>query len=80
MVTGRELILYILSNGLEDKPVYENGRLLGFMTPEEAAAKFHVGSATVYIWCDLGMLEGVLIADALFIPFNAKNPVERSNE
>lgn len=71
-MTGRELIIYILANGLEDKPLYENGELLGFMTPEEAATKFDVGVATIHIWVGLGMLDGVQIADALFIPFNAK--------
>ena len=72
MVTGRELIMYILANGLEDEPVYKNGKILGFMTPEEAATKFDVGVATIYIWVDLGMLDGVKIEDSLYIPFNAK--------
>lgn len=74
MVTGRDLIIHILANGLEDKPVYEDGKLLGFMTPEEAAVKFKVGLATIYIWFDLKMLDGVRITDALYIPFNAENP------
>lgn len=71
-MTGRDLIIYILSNSLEDKPVFENGKLLGFMTPEEAATRFEVGAATIYIWAELGMIEHVLIADQLYIPMNAK--------
>jgi hypothetical protein len=70
-MTGRDLIIYILSNGLEDRPIYENGNLLGFITPEEAAEKFNVGVPTVYIWVDLDMLDGVRIGDDLYIPFNA---------
>lgn len=79
-MTGRDLIIYILSNGLEDKPVYENGKLLGFMTPEEAATKFGVGVPTVYIWCQLGMLDSLLIAEELYIPSNTNKPSEGSNE
>lgn len=71
MVTGRELIIYILSNGLEDEPVYKDGAILGFITAEEAARKFNVGLATIYIWVDLDMLDGVRVADKLYIPFNA---------
>ena len=35
-MTGRELILYILSNGLENEPVFKDGKFIGFMTEEEA--------------------------------------------
>ena len=58
---GRDLILYILANGLEDEPVFENGRLLGFMTLDEAALKFEVGAATVRVWINEGMLYGIKI-------------------
>lgn len=79
-MTGRELIVYILSNGLENEPIYENGKLLGFMTPEEAAVKFGVGVATIYILVELKMLDGVRIGDELYIPVHAKYPNEGSKE
>lgn len=47
-MTGRELILYILKNNLEDEPVYKDGTFVGFMPVHEAAAKMGVGSATIF--------------------------------
>ena len=73
-MTGRDLIVYILQNGLEDEPVYKNGNLLGFMTAIEAAVKFEVGLNTIYVWFDVGMLEGVKIGEALYIPANTERP------
>ena len=76
MMTGRDLIIYIIQNGLEDKPVYEDGNILGFMNEMEAAVKFNVSTATVRVWIGLKMLEGVLIGGVWYIPTNAKNPIE----
>jgi hypothetical protein len=77
MMTGRELIIYILSNNLEDQPVCENGRLLGFMTVEEAAAKFEVGMFTVETLVNLEMLGAVRIGDTIYIPYNSEYPVKK---
>lgn len=74
-MNGRELILYILANGLENEPVYENGKLLGFMTIEEAAVKFEVGTATVKVWINEGMLYGIKIGEQIFIPADSERPV-----
>lgn len=79
-MTGRDLILYILSNGLEDEPVFKNGRLLGFATESEAAAAFGVGRATIRIWVERGDLEAVRIGDQFYIPKNATNPMERNKD
>lgn len=74
-MTGRDLILYILENGLEDKPVYENGELIGFMTIEEAAVKFEVGVATVRTWINMDKLYGINIGGQIYITANAVRPV-----
>jgi hypothetical protein len=58
-MTGRELILYILSNGLEDDQVFKDGTFVGFYTPAEFAAKCHVGVATVNTWAHRGDIETV---------------------
>lgn len=79
MMTGRDLIIYILRNGLEDEPLYENGKILGFMNEMEAAVKFGTGTAVVRTWLELGTLEGVLIGDNWYIPINAINPNGVSN-
>ena len=70
-MTGRELIIYILSNGLEDEPIYEDGKILGFITASEAAEKFNVGLATIKVWINEGMLDGIRIGEELYIPANA---------
>ena len=70
-MTGRELIIYILANGLEDKPIYEDGKILGFITATEAAEKFNVGLATIKVWINEGTLDGILIGEELYIPANA---------
>ena len=78
-MTGRDLIIYILENGLEDEPLYKDGHILGFMTEAEAANKFGVGIATVKAWVVRGALDGVKIGNQIYIPANSKNPMERKN-
>lgn len=65
---GRDLIIYILENKLEDERVFENGTFLGFITPNEAASKMGVGVATIFTWIFLGQLEHVRIGDLYLIP------------
>lgn len=66
-MTGRDLIMYILANGLEDEPVFKDGKLIGFMTLEEAAAKHNVGAATMRTWAGLGIIDCVRIGDVIYI-------------
>ena len=75
VMTGRDLMIYIIENHLEDTDVIENGKLIGFMTEEEAAVKFGVGTTTIRVWVNQDKLPGVSINSQLFIPFNAKNPM-----
>lgn len=74
MMTGRDLILYILQNGLEDEPVFEDGIFLGFMNEMEAAVKFDVGVATISVWYHSGTLPGIRIGNSIYIPANAERP------
>ena len=73
-MTGRDLIIYIMQHSLEDELVYEDGKLLGFMTAMEAAVKFDVGVNTIHVWYDVGMLDGFKIGNILYIPGIAKRP------
>ena len=76
-MTGRDLILYILENNLENEEVYKDGRLLGYMTIEEAAVKFNVGIETIKIWTAIfSDFEFVNIGNAIFIPITAKSPLK----
>jgi excisionase family DNA binding protein len=69
-MTGRDLIIYILQNNLEDEPVFEDGKLLGFVTAGEVAEEMDVGVATVYVWIHQKRLDGVFIGGKIYIPAN----------
>lgn len=73
-MTGRDLILYILKNHLEDKPVFENGSFIGFISPEEAAEKFNVGVSTINAWILLNTLPAVTTTHRTFISATANDP------
>lgn len=77
-MTGRDLIIYILKNDLEDEQVFDFGVLLGFITPEDAAKKFEVGLATINAWVEMGLLRSIKIGESIFIPVDEKSPKERS--
>ena len=76
-MTGRDLIIYILANNLENEPIIQDGTFLGFITAKEAASKFSVGEATIKVWVSLGMLDGIVIGDELYIPAHAKVRIDK---
>ena len=71
-MTGRDLIVYILTNGLEDKSVFEDGKFVGFLTVGEAAVKFGTGNATIQTYYLMGILDGFVIGGELYIPATAE--------
>ena len=73
-MTGKELILYILQNDLENEIVIKDGIFVGFMTEEEAAVKFDVGISTVKTWYERGMLSGTKIGEHLYFLRNIDDP------
>lgn len=75
---GRDLIIYILENHLEDKPVFDNGRPIGYMSIKEAAVKFDVGLETIKIWYELGVISGIVVNDVLYIPYNVVKKEEKT--
>ena len=79
-MTGRDLILYILSNNLEDEPVFQNGKFVGFITASEAAAKMNVGVPTVCVWIAQNQLEGIRIGDMIYIPADSVRPPTDTKE
>ena len=79
-MTYRDLILYILANGLEDTPVFQNGKIAGFQTVPEAAVRLGVGEATVRTWISLGQIDTIQLNDVWYIPENAERDTdEKSN-
>ena len=75
-MTGRDLIVYILENHLEDEPIIKDGKFIGCMTVAEAAEKFGVGFATVHAWVITKQLESMRVIGSLYVPANVKNPME----
>ena len=73
-MTGKELILYILQNNLENTIVLEDGFFTGFMTEEEAAVRFNVGVATIRAWYACKMLNGTKIGDSLYFRKDVADP------
>lgn len=73
-MNGRDLIIYIIENHLEDEEIFRNGKLIGFLTPMEAAAKYSVGVETVKVWCEFKVIKSIKIGDQLYIPANQEKP------
>ena len=71
-MTGRDLIIYILENRLEDEELFKDGKLPGLMTYEEAAVKFDVGKETIIAWVKNRYLKAVTIYGNHYIPENAE--------
>lgn len=74
-MTGRDLILHILKNNLENEPVFEDGRFIGFVTIGEAAVKMNVGVSTIAAWISSGRIDCVLIGGTIYIPYNFNSPL-----
>lgn len=69
-MTGRELIIYILENGLENEPVFKDGKFIGFVTDTEAAAMLGVGTASVRQYAAMDWVKSIRIGEQLYIPAN----------
>ena len=70
-MTGRELIIYILENGLEDEQVIKDGNIIGHMTDSDMAAHLGYGLATVRAYIEIGALKATKLGDSYYIPLNA---------
>lgn len=76
-MTGRELILYILENNLEDEPIFKDGRFLEFIPSEEAAVELGVGVETINVLVALKQIPGITIGNVLYIPKDFKERYKR---
>lgn len=70
-MTGRDLIIYILENGLEDEPVVKDGKLIGFMSVADVAVAMEVSYPTVLVWANQGMLDSVHFGNKINIPISS---------
>lgn len=65
--TGRDLIIYILQNNLEDKPIATENSLLGFINIAEYAARNNMGISTAVAMFHLGKIPGFMIGSSIFV-------------
>lgn len=70
-MTGRELILYILENELENEEVFKDGTFIGFVSVEEAAVRMDVGVSTVEVWCSIKAVDSIYVGDKYFISIHS---------
>lgn len=73
-MTGRDLIMYILQNNLENEVVIKDGVFIWLMTEEEAAVRYDVGVSMIRAWYACGMLSGTKIGDRLYFLRNTPDP------
>lgn len=74
-MTGRELIIYILQNNLENSDIFES-----IIPDYEIAKRFDVGKETIRVWYKLGMIPGFMIGDTLFCTKDVKDPRSGRND
>ena len=73
-MTGREMIIYIMQNNLEDEIVLKDGFFTGFIDENEAAIKLGVGVETIKAWYALNWLSGIKIGEKLYFRKDISNP------
>lgn len=66
-MTGRELIIYILENNLEDEQIFKDGTFVGLITDIEAAYRLKVGVESIRVLYETNMLQGITIGSSLYI-------------
>jgi hypothetical protein len=76
VMTGRQLIVYILENKLEDTEVFANGRLIGYLPVNEIALKFDSGSETVKVFAKQFNFTPIVINGVVYYPANIVNLYE----
>lgn len=64
---GRDLIIYILQNDLEDEEIFKDGKFIGTLTDFEVAVKLGVGVSTVKALFEMQKLPGVKIGETIYI-------------
>lgn len=73
-MTGREMIIYIMQNNLEDEIVLKDGFFTGFIDENEAAVKLGVGVETIKAWYALNWLSGIKIGEKLYFRKDISDP------
>lgn len=74
-MTGKELILYILQNDLENREVFCNTASNSiFITSDQAAVKWGCGNATVKAMIDMEKVNGFIVMGQYYTLASEPNP------
>ena len=79
-MTGRELIIFILENHLEEVSIFDGDTLPGLMTLDEAAVKWHSGRNPLKALFEMGKISGVIIDEKIYIHKNVENPFSKKGK
>lgn len=71
-MTGRELIIYILQNNLEDENIIDTE------SAEEVALRYGVGISTVKAWYEIGQINGIKVNDTLHLFRTPRIPLNKN--
>jgi len=77
-MTGRELMIFILENHLEDVELLRDEQtivdILDLVTVDKKAAECGVGPVTVETWIRTGCMSGIEINGVKYVPAGAERP------
>ena len=79
-MTGRQLIIFILENNLENIEIVDAGKLKGVMTLDKAAVKWDTGVHTLKALFSMGKIPGIEIDGTIYIYEWAENPFKKENK
>lgn len=68
-MTGKELIMYILENNLENTELVKDGETFGFTSVTKAAIELEVGIATMNAWIDMFKFKRHVIGGRTYIAY-----------
>lgn len=72
-MTGKDLIIYILQNDLEDVSVIGIVKKV-LLTENQLAAKFDVGVDTIRVWQTLKLINGISIGGSVYYYNDTPDP------
>ena len=70
-MTGRDLIIYILENNLENTSIVKDEKPIGLITIDKYAALKNVGTETVKAWILKNHVESYLLKGGIYIPVSS---------
>lgn len=76
-MTGKDLIIYILRNNLENEELLSTGLKPLLMTTNQAAIKWGCGPSTVKAMIEMQRVRGTKIGDEYFVFAFEPNPFEK---